>query len=194
MYQKLNKMLARVHRNERGITGLETAIILIAFVTVAAVLAYSVLSAGLFSAERGTETVYQGLEQAQSTMETKGSVLALSADNTTINEVVFQVSAVLAGEKIDMTSGVSATSTIRIITSDLTTNDATWVTSLLTVERGNAALLEDDEVMEITVTIPPAHGIVAYDKFTLQLIPQQGAPLTIARTAPPAIYAVNDLN
>ena len=60
MYQKLTKTLDRLHRNERGITGLETAIILIAFVTVAAVLAYSVLSAGLFSAERGTETVYQG--------------------------------------------------------------------------------------------------------------------------------------
>jgi flagellin-like protein len=34
------KALERVHRGEKGITGLETAIILIAFVTVAAVLAY----------------------------------------------------------------------------------------------------------------------------------------------------------
>jgi flagellin FlaB len=194
MYQKLSTILSKMHRNERGITGLETAIILIAFVTVAAVLAYSVLSAGLFSAERGTETVYQGLEQAQSTMETKGSVLGISADDTTISSVVFQVSAVLAGEKIDMTSGASATSTIRIISDNVTSNDVTWATQLLTVERGNANLLEDDEVMEITVTVPDAHGIVAYDKFTLQLIPQQGAPLTIARTAPPAIYAVNDLN
>ena len=53
MIRRLNKILSRVSRGEKGITGLETAIILIAFVTVASVLAYSVLSAGIFSAERG---------------------------------------------------------------------------------------------------------------------------------------------
>jgi len=194
MYSKLAKTLDRLHRNERGITGLETAIILIAFVTVAAVLAYSVLSAGIFSAERGTETVYQGLEQAQSTMETKGSVIAMSSNSVNMTSVVFQVSAVLSGEKIDMTAGSGATSTIRLTTANKTSNDCTFSTNLLTVERGNANLLEDDEVMEITVTIPAGHQVGATKKFTLQLVPQKGAPLTIARTLPPALYAVNDLN
>lgn len=42
-------------RNQRGITGLETAIVLIAFVAVASVFAYTVLAAGIFSPaeERG---------------------------------------------------------------------------------------------------------------------------------------------
>jgi flagellin FlaB len=39
-------------RAARGITGLETAIILIAFVVVATVFAFTVLSTGVFSAER----------------------------------------------------------------------------------------------------------------------------------------------
>ena len=43
---------------ERGITGLETAIILIAFVVVAAVFAYTVLSAGLFSTQKSQEAIY----------------------------------------------------------------------------------------------------------------------------------------
>ena len=43
---------------QRGVTGLETAIILIAFVVVASVFAFTVLSTGIFSAERGKETVY----------------------------------------------------------------------------------------------------------------------------------------
>ena len=68
MYDKFVKALRNLHRGQRGITGLETAIILIAFVTVASVLGYSVLSAGIFSAERGKETVYQGLEQASSSV------------------------------------------------------------------------------------------------------------------------------
>ena len=38
--------------SERGITGLETAIILIAFVVVASVFAFTVLSMGIFASER----------------------------------------------------------------------------------------------------------------------------------------------
>jgi len=38
--------------NQRGITGLETAIILIAFVVVASVFAFTVLSTGIFASER----------------------------------------------------------------------------------------------------------------------------------------------
>jgi hypothetical protein len=48
---------ARVFRDQTGVTGLETAIILIAFVVVASVFAFTVLSTGIFSAERGKETV-----------------------------------------------------------------------------------------------------------------------------------------
>ncbi|MBT5320698.1 MAG: flagellin, partial [Chloroflexi bacterium] len=46
---------------QRGITGLETAIILIAFVVVASVFAFTVLSTGIFASERSKETVFAGL-------------------------------------------------------------------------------------------------------------------------------------
>jgi flagellin FlaB len=193
MYTRFGNTLRKLHRNQKGITGLETAIILIAFVTVAAVLAYSVLSAGLFASERGTETVYEGLEQAQATMKTKGSVIATSSDNTTVANLVFQVGSVLNGQGTDMTAGVNATTTIRLIGDNMTSNDCTFSTNLLTVERGDSSVLEDDEVMEVTVTIPAGHGLIGTDKFTMQIVPQKGAPLTIARKLPPALYAVNDL-
>ncbi len=75
LFGKNAKTVACMHRYERGMTGLETALILIAFVTVAAVFGYAVLSAGLFSAERGKETVYAGLAQAKANMELSGSVI-----------------------------------------------------------------------------------------------------------------------
>ena len=78
MYQKFCQAIKNLQRGQKGITGLETAIILIAFVTVASVLAYSVLSAGIFSSERGKAAVYSGLESAQSTMSLKGSVVGLA--------------------------------------------------------------------------------------------------------------------
>ena len=53
--------------DQRGITGLETAIVLIAFVVVAAVFAFAVLSTGLLSSEKSKETVLGGLEETSST-------------------------------------------------------------------------------------------------------------------------------
>jgi len=46
---------------------------------VASVLAYSVLSAGIFSSEKGKAAVYKGLDQASASMEIRGSVLGTVA-------------------------------------------------------------------------------------------------------------------
>jgi flagellin-like protein len=70
---------------ERGVTGLETAIILIAFVVVASVFAFTVLSTGLFSAERGKETIHAGLKGARSSLALKGSVVANGVSNKTLS-------------------------------------------------------------------------------------------------------------
>jgi len=73
-------------RKQAGITGLETAIVLIAFVAVASVFGFAVLSIGLFSSDKSKETVRAGMEEARSTIELKGSVTA-SATLTTVTGV-----------------------------------------------------------------------------------------------------------
>ena len=59
-----------------GITGLETAIILIAFVVVASVFAFTVLSTGVFASERAKETIFAGLENTKNSLKPSGSVIA----------------------------------------------------------------------------------------------------------------------
>src|SRR3989304_5920980 len=76
----MRKYLASTVANQKGITGLETAIILIAFVVVASVFAFTVLSTGIFSAEKGKEAVNSGLQTARSSMELVGSVVAKDTD------------------------------------------------------------------------------------------------------------------
>ena len=51
----MRKLLRKIFERQQGITGIETAIILIAFVIVASVFAYVVLSAGLFSTQKAKE-------------------------------------------------------------------------------------------------------------------------------------------
>ena len=101
-------------RGQRGITGLETAIILIAFVVVAAVFAFTVLSTGIFATERSKETVYAGLEAARSSLEPRGSLIAYSANLGTA-ETIYKVSIVVAnateGDPVDLTAPYSVDDT-----------------------------------------------------------------------------------
>ena len=93
-------------KHEKGITGLETAIILIAFVVVASVFAFTVLSTGIFASERSKETVFAGLEEAKSSIEPRGSVIAYKGhdgSNQTIFKLSFVVSNAIAGEPVDLT-------------------------------------------------------------------------------------------
>jgi flagellin FlaB len=52
-------------KDQRGITGLETAIVLIAFVVVASVFAFAVITTGLFSSEKAASSARQGWEKHQ---------------------------------------------------------------------------------------------------------------------------------
>jgi flagellin FlaB len=191
MFNKFVKVLNNLHKGQKGISGLETAIILIAFVTVASVLAYSVLSAGIFSAEEGQKAVYAGLEGAQSTMEVKGSVLGLSAGGAKLETVQIVLGMAIAGNAVDM-DAVS----INFWDDTISATDVTWEYELSgqSTERGSENLLEGDELMVVTVTIPDAATVGIYDTFTLQILPPNGSALTIERTIGGSIQAVMTLN
>jgi len=72
IYSKMNN----VYSDNRGITGLETAIILIAFIVVAAVFAFTVMTTGLFSTEKAKTTAQAGIAEASSTFAPKGGIVA----------------------------------------------------------------------------------------------------------------------
>lgn len=184
------RAMKRLHRSQKGMTGLETAIILIAFVTVASVLAYSVLSAGIFSSERGKETVYKGLEQAQSTMEVQSAVLGLSPNQTELEFVQFNVGLTIPNEKVDTSAIV-----VNIWDEEEHAEGITRTITLATgsTERGEADVLEQDEQFKVYVTIPAAFTLDTYDSFTIQLIPPTGASLTVSRTLPSALLKIMDL-
>jgi len=176
------KAIGSFHRGQKGITGLETAIILIAFVTVAAVLAYSVLSAGIFSSERGKEAVYQGLETAQATMKVTSNVYATgNITSHTVNNVSFQLSSVLQNQNVDLEKCV------------VNYQDATDITLQLSPSPfAGLGLLSPNEVVEIDFSLA-SYGLVAYETFTIEIIPPTGATLQIRRTLPGEIESVMNL-
>lgn len=64
-----------LRKDKRGFTGLEAAIVLTAFVVVAAVFSYVVLNAGFFTSQKSEEVVHTGVEQVTSSFEPAGDVI-----------------------------------------------------------------------------------------------------------------------
>ena len=97
-----------VFRDQRGISGLETAIVLIAFVVVSSVFALAALSTGLFSSDKAKETIQAGLAETRGSMELKGSVVVTSPTSGTaavVSAIAIQISNAAGGESIDLTPG-----------------------------------------------------------------------------------------
>jgi flagellin FlaB len=110
----LGALRAAETRKERGITGLETAIVLIAFVVVASVFAFTILSAGVYSSEANKQTIYAGLRETRTMLRQHGSAFGYTGkvgSTDSLFKVSFIVSNSLAGEPIDLTAPYSADST-----------------------------------------------------------------------------------
>ena len=198
----IKKLLGKAYRREEGMTGLETAIILIAFVTVAAVFGYAVLSAGIFSADKAKGTVYQGMEEAKSSMEVKGGVIATSAlAGLEVRTVEFVVSNAIGEYPIDLTpqgdvSGNNCTVISYTDENQYVTEVEGWsINQLAGADTDN--LLEIGEQFLLTVPVDsPAVLATALDVntvFTLELKPPHGATIVISRRTPAQLDSVMDL-
>ncbi len=195
MLKRLAKMM---RRDERGITGLETAIILIAFVVVASVFAYTVLSAGIFSSQKGQEAIHTGLQQARSTLELKGNVVA-QGNSSQVQYLKFCVANALQGQAIDLTvpddadsdgladDGSNNVVVISYASGAVRTDDLAWTKVAMGLDDGDD-LLEAGELFEITVDLSGVGETVGtYHTFTIQVKPPVGSVLVIERTTPAAL-------
>ena len=197
------KTFKHLLKTQQGMTGLETAIILIAFVTVAAVFGYAVLSAGLFSAEQGKSTIYAGLNEAQTNLELSGSVVAKSDDSVNVKSILFTVKNAIAGKAIDMTPNDGSghnKCVISLKTNNDYINNVKWSFVPIGADNGNN-LLETGEQFEITVDLTDlgsagslSENLTANQTFTLQVKPSIGSTITIQRQLPPAIGPIMDLD
>ena len=191
MRQRLTDLRSAVS-NEEGITGLETAIVLIAFVVVASVFAFAVLSTGLLSAEKSKETVLGGLAESTSTMFVKGAVVGKgNAGRTNIDTLTFLVSAASqASQGIDLSASNLTLNYISAVEA-ANLDSSAWTTNWLI---GSGPLLDRGETVEFVadltgLTYPPSRG----EAFTLQLRATEGGVLSIRRAAPTVIEAVMEL-
>ncbi len=175
-------------RDERGITGLETAIILIAFVVVAAVFAFVVLSTGLFSSERGKEAVYAGIAKTRGTMELSSGVIATSNTTTGVTGLTFDVALAAGGDSVDLDPAATTNRTvISYIDSSTTVSNVTYTVTPLVGNADN--LLQPGELFEVHIDTTQANFPIIGPNatFTLEVKPPSGSFMVIQRTVPGSI-------
>ncbi|MFA4835259.1 MAG: archaellin/type IV pilin N-terminal domain-containing protein [Dehalococcoidia bacterium] len=164
----LNKLINRISKDERGITGLETAIILIAFIVVASVFAYTVLSAGLFSSQKAEETIHSGIGTAQSTMEMKGgNVIAYKGTangDECITKLSFTISNALeSGTSIDLTPAYYIDSNGALASPMISNCNTVWTASAsVTAALDSSDYKEAPRSVKLTVADGFTTGLAAY--------------------------------
>ena len=200
----MRHLLSKIHKGQQGITGIETAIILIAFVIVASVFAYVVLSAGLFSTQEAKEAIHQGLEDAKSTIEIKGNIYG-RMEAGVLTEIYFTVATTTGSDMIDFTDTSSANGTTENLVV-ISYSDAYQIIPTVnwTMEKLNTDttdnLLDSNEIFMITVDLrcvsanaTPEMLPGPYHQFQLEVKPPVGAVLIIDRTLPARIDQIVNL-
>jgi flagellin FlaB len=171
---------------QKGITGLETAIILIAFVIVASVFAYVVLSAGLFSSQKAKEAITSGLGSTMSVLQLKGDVIA-EMDSGNLTGLQITVGIPSAGNPVDFSTTQNGTKMVVISYTDDENifPSCNWTLVKLS-DLNDDLLLDPNELFQIHVDLASS-GTVSlgpYHRFTVEIKPPDGPVLSLQRTIP----------
>ncbi|MBR6447381.1 MAG: flagellin [Methanomicrobium sp.] len=191
---------------EEGFTGLEAAIVLIAFVVVAAVFSYVVLGAGFFTTQKAQEVVYTSVDQASSSVEILGQVYGFGTAPSykDIGQIQFKVGLTAGGSPVDFSkttvtfvtdtnvSRLSPAGDKKVLRSAVTPGK--WGVVEIFNAPGDDLLLENQEQFVILAS-PVAHdNVTANQNFHIEIRPSVGASYSINKKVTPSIGAVNVLN
>jgi flagellin FlaB len=184
----------KINYHENAFTGLEAAIVLIAFVVVAAVFSYVVLGAGFFTTQKTQETVYKSVEQSTTNILIKGTIYGFAdGNNLPIRTVNLTLGVAPGAPSVDLTKMKIVYSNATVQPQTLTYRDSTVApVANQTFSASSISVAGDDQV---TISIPiSAAGAPPNTEMNFELRPPGGgAPIPISKTVPAYTTMVNIL-
>lgn len=218
MYNVFRRMM---HSSQKGITGLETAIIMIAFVIVASVFAYVVISSGLFATQKSQEAINKGIDTASGAIVLKGGVLGICQHfgaGGYVSQMTFTLTNEMGGAAVDFTipsinplnngtanPGGDNKVVISYLDPYQKVDNLFWTVDWLGANNGDN-LLDGGEMVQVTIGSDIAnlnggnladaltHHLAENTKFSLQIASASGSVLGFERTTPGYIDRTIDLH
>lgn len=166
-------------------TGLEAAIVLIAFVVVAAVFSYVVLGAGFFTTQKSQETIYSGVSQSTSNIEVVGPVAVEAESTDRVGKIFIKIKTAAGATDIDLTKMTFTISTAGA-TKDYVYTDidvqkiGTFTLSDTLLKPGYIVELQFD----VSSSASGSPNIGLSKVFNIEIKPAVGAPLLLQKTTP----------
>jgi flagellin FlaB len=186
-------------KHDQAFTGIEAAIVLIAFVVVASVFSYVVLGAGFFTTQKSQQIAHAQVTQTTSTLAVRGDVIGLdSFHGGNVSILEFDIGLAEGGSPVDIS---------RIRMSFSTPNQApvfllyvpsngeavppvygmepgSWTIISSSMQPGTTVIRGGQRA---TIGLMPPVPLQPREDFNVQLEPENGASLGISRTIPSGV-------
>jgi len=193
-----------VFRHRRGMTGLEVAIMLVAFVITASAFSFMVLNMGYLTSEKAESVISAGMSEASSALFLDSDLIGTFANNTgsqsdiCLTRTVFYVRLGEGDEPIDMSdSRLTVTYSNQRCQASVYDSNGT-VCTVKGVTGNGDALLEAGERFKVIIDftqidkadVDPAQAskpsvyVHPYERIRIDLRPSHGSVLSIDRTLP----------
>lgn len=188
--------------DETGLTGLEGAVILIAFIIVASVFSFTILGSGFFATGTAQDVVYAGVDQTSSSLMIVGDVYGYRASGRdAVDMLRFTLRPSAAGGKpMDLSGSILTYATqdslIPLRASDPLVSTipplpGRWsICDMSGAGDGEAPVIQDQELVTILVRVPETDAAVAGEPFIVTLAPPAGTAVTVSRSVPSRITDV----
>jgi len=161
-------------KKDYAFSGLEAAIVLIAFVVVAAVFSYVMLGAGFFATQKSQEVTYSGVKQSTSNLVIDGQVYGSTAP---IQYITFSIS-------IPEGSQPQSLETIEFVTTSTASAEPNEATVDFFDYEGDpvaaSTVMRPGDKYTVRVTMDPRPA--AGESFTIEMKPKIGAATLISKT------------
>jgi len=198
--------MRKLFKNKRGIVGVEAAIVLIAFIIIAAALSYVVINMGFYTTQKTKETMQAGLEESLSALQLDGVVTGKTDTDGEIEYVIFPVKLSAGKASLDLSKNSTVVSvylsgvTLLNIYQGANTTTTTDLDNILkdnenfTGIQSQGAMFalynaDDDKVLEsnekaFLIINLGSNTLGDYETIKIEVRTAKGAALTVVRTTP----------
>jgi len=200
-------MRKRMHRrvwNRRGIVGIEAAIVLIAFVVIAAALAYVVINMGFYASQTAKSTINKGVQEATSALELDGFVTGETSSSGNVTYLAIPMKLSVGQSEVDLANNTAVVavqsgnfSLANIYSGAVTSNETDMAILMANVTNPpnascfiyNSQFTTDTTVKQnskayLVINLGDAYGVAPYTQLTVEIRTSVGAAMMVIRTIP----------